>query len=124
MTSPRLEVQIFGVRKSADTRKAQRFFSERRVRAHFVDLMEKPIADGELRRFVQKFGISALIDTNSRRFAELGLQHSSLNSSRWLERLALEPLIMRLPLVRKLGNPGDVTVGPAEEVWRDWISQR
>jgi arsenate reductase-like glutaredoxin family protein len=122
MTSQRVEVQIFGVRKSADTRKAQRFFSERRVRAHFVDLMEKPIADGELRRFVQKFGINALIDTSSRRFSELGLQHSSLNSTRWLERLALEPLIMRLPLVRKLGSPGDVTIGPAEEVWRGWIS--
>jgi arsenate reductase len=122
MTSQQLEVQIFGVRKSADTRKAQRFFSERRIRAHFVDLMEKPIADGELRRFVEKFGINALIDTGSRRYTELGLQHASLNSSRWLERLALEPQIMRLPLVRKLGKPADLTIGPAEDVWRSWIS--
>ncbi|MDT7813938.1 MAG: hypothetical protein QOJ42_3854, partial [Acidobacteriaceae bacterium] len=43
-----LEVQIFGIRKSADTRKALRFFSERRIKTHFVDLMEKPASLGEL----------------------------------------------------------------------------
>src|SRR5688500_5775129 len=60
-----MEVQIFGVKKSADTRKALRFFSERRVRTHFVDLMEREISDGELQRFVQRFGLDALIDRNS-----------------------------------------------------------
>ena len=50
-----MEVQIFGVRKSADTRKALRFFAERRIRTHFVDLQEWPASPGELRRFVQRF---------------------------------------------------------------------
>lgn len=122
MSEPLLEVQIFGVKKSADTRKAQRFFSERRVRTHFVDLVERPISEGELRRFIDKFGMQALIDAGSRRFAELGLQHSNLSSSRWLARLCEEPLLLRMPLVRRLGRASEVTVGAAESVWKAWIA--
>ena len=55
-----MEVQIFGTRKSADTRKALRFFAERRVKTHFVDLAERPASRGELNRFAQKFGVTAL----------------------------------------------------------------
>jgi hypothetical protein len=58
-----MEVQIFGTKKSADTRKALRFFSERRVRTHFVDLQQRAASPGELRRFAGKFGVQALIDT-------------------------------------------------------------
>ena len=54
-----MEVQIFGTKKCSDTRKAQRFFSERRIKTHFVDLNERPAALGELRRFAQKFGVAA-----------------------------------------------------------------
>ena len=61
------QVQIFGVKKSADTRAALRFFAERRVRTHFVDLHERPASLGELRRFAQKFGTLQLVDRDSRR---------------------------------------------------------
>ena len=56
-----MEVQIFGIKKSSDTRKALRFFSERRIKTHFVDLNERAASLGELRRFAQKFGAGALI---------------------------------------------------------------
>src|SRR5689334_5674886 len=59
---PRMDVQIFGVKKNADTRKALRFFAERRIKTHFVDLMERPASRGELARFAQKFGTSSLVD--------------------------------------------------------------
>src|SRR4029078_9568817 len=95
-----LEVQIFGIRKSADTRKALRFFSERRIKTHFVDLMERPASLGELRRFAQKFGVISLIDKNSRRFEELGLPYAQLWDDRWLDKLSEEPLLLRIPLVR------------------------
>ena len=55
-----MDVQIFGVKKNPETRKALRFFAERRVRTHFVDLGERAASLGELRRFAQKFGVSAL----------------------------------------------------------------
>ncbi|PYO59422.1 MAG: arsenate reductase, partial [Gemmatimonadetes bacterium] len=57
-----MEVQIFGIRKSADTRAALRFFAERRIRTHFVDLNERAASLGELRRFAQKVGVQGLID--------------------------------------------------------------
>ena len=118
-----MEVQIFGVKKSAETRKALRFFSERRIRAHFVDLTERAIADGELQRFVQKFGAEKLIDRESKRFTELGLHHTSLTAARWADKLLAEPLLLRMPLVRRLGQPTALTVGDAEDTWKSWIVQ-
>jgi arsenate reductase-like glutaredoxin family protein len=66
-----VEVQVFGIRKSADTRAALRFFAERRVKTHFVDLLERPASLGELRHFAQKFGVQTLFDREARRFGEL-----------------------------------------------------
>lgn len=114
------EVQIFGIRKSADSRKALRFFSERRVRTHFVDLAERAATAGELRRFAQKFGAGALVDRESKRFRDLGLGHAVYSDEKWLQKLADEPLILRMPLVRS-GNR--LTIGLAEEQWRSWFGQ-
>lgn len=116
-----MEVQIFGLKKSADTRKALRFFSERRIRTHFVDLVERPPSAGELQRFVQRFGVDALLDRESRRFDELGLRHSHLSEGRWIDRLLSDPALLRLPLVRRLGQPPALTVGLAEETWKQWV---
>lgn len=113
-----LEVQIFGSRKSPDTRKALRFFAERRVKAHFVDFAERHPSPGEIRRFAQKFGIAALIDRDSRRFAELGLGAARLSDERWIEKLADEPMALRQPLVRWQQR---LTVGPAEDEWAGWM---
>ena len=54
-----MEVQVFGVKKNPDTRKALRFFAERRIRTHFVDFAERAPSLGELRRFTQRFGLEA-----------------------------------------------------------------
>jgi arsenate reductase len=113
-----MEIQIFGVRKDSDTRKALRFFSERRVRTHFVDLAERAASLGELRRFAQKFGAEALVDRDSRRFRDLGLQYAILSSDRWLEKLVEEPLMLRMPLIR---SANQLTVGREEATWRKWI---
>ena len=113
-----MEVQVFGVRKSAATRAALRFFAERRIRTHFVDLLERPASPGELRRFVQQGGAEALVDRDSRRFADLGLAHARLSDERWLEKLAVEPLLLRMPLVRSRQR---LTVGAAEDEWRAWV---
>ena len=117
----KLEVQVFGVKKSADTRKALRFFSERRIKTHFVDLMERPASLGELRRFAQKFGVDALVDRDSRRFNELGLRYAQLSDDRWLEKLSEEPLLLRLPLIR---NGNYVLIGADENVMRSWMERR
>ena len=108
-----MEVQIFGVRKSADTRAALRFFAERRIKVHFVDLNERQPSLGELRRFADKFGLQELLDRESRRYADLGRPVATL------ERLSAEPLLLRMPLVR---NKQHLTVGLAEDTWKEWIA--
>ena len=113
-----MEVQVFGTNKSSDVRKALRFFKERRVEVHFVDLKERAASKGELQRFAQKFGVTALIDKTSKRYAELGLGVVRYDDNRWLETLALEPLVLRVPLVRLQHK---VTVGLAEDDWKAWI---
>lgn len=113
-----MDVQVFGTHKHADVRKALRFFSERRVKVHFVDLKERAASKGELQRFAQKFGVSALIDKASKRYAELGLGVVRYDDARWLDKLVDEPLVLRVPLVRWQHK---VTVGLAEAEWSAWV---
>lgn len=114
-----MEVQIFGVKKSPETRKAMRFFAERRIKTHFVDLNERAASPGELRRFVERFGPEALIDRDSKRFAELGLRQAIYSADRWIQKLAEEPLILRMPLVR---SGSRLSIGLAESQWKEWIA--
>lgn len=114
-----MEVQIFGVKKSAETRKALRFFAERRVKVHFVDLNERAASKGELRRFVQKFGVMALVNDASPLMDELGLRYAQYSDDRWLEKLEVEPGLLNVPLTR-CGQ--QLTIGAAEPVWKLWVS--
>ncbi len=118
MSTTGVQVQIFGTKKSADTRKAQRFFQERRVAVHFCDLAERAASIGELKRFSQKFGVEKLIDRESKRFAEMGLRTALYGEERWLTILADEPLLLQQPLVR-LQNK--VSIGLAETEWKEWL---
>ena len=114
-----MDVQIFGVKKSSETRKALRFFAERRIKTHFVDLMERAASRGELLRFAQKFGVAALVDESARRYAELGLRTARYGEERWLEILVDEPLLLKMPLVRR-GSA--LTIGAAESTWTRWLT--
>ncbi|MCX5768222.1 MAG: arsenate reductase [Gemmatimonadetes bacterium] len=113
-----MEVQIFGTNKSQDTKKAQRFFAERRVKVHFVDLKERAASKGELQRFAQRFGLTALIDKQSRRYQDLGLGVVRYGDERWMETLVAEPLVLVQPLVRWQQK---VTIGHAAAEWEQWI---
>jgi arsenate reductase (glutaredoxin) len=114
-----MDVQVFGVKKNPDTRKALRFFAERRVKTHFVDLGERAASLGELRRFAQKFGVAALIDQSSKRFLDRGLRNARMSDDRWLDLLAEEPLILKMPLVRQQNR---LSVGLAEAEWNGWMA--
>jgi arsenate reductase-like glutaredoxin family protein len=113
-------VQIFGFNDCQDTRKARRFFAERRVQIHYVDLDERPAAKGELRRFGEKFGAAALIDRESRRFRDLGLHVRGDSPERMLDRALTEPRILKTPLVRA-GNR--VSVGHVPQEWQRWLDE-
>lgn len=111
-------VQVFGTLKSQATKKALRFFKERGIKPHFVDLRERPIAPGELNRFVQTFGLNALIDTEGRAYRQAGLEHMRLSDEAMLQRLIDEPGLMVQPLVRS-GNA--LGLGWDERYWREHL---
>ncbi len=113
-----MTVQVFGFRHCQDTRKAQRFFTERRIAIHFVDLDERPASKGELRRFAERFGPAALVDREGARFKALGLRVAGDSPQRLLDRALSEPRLLRTPLVR---NGGKVTVGHAPTDWQAWL---
>jgi arsenate reductase (glutaredoxin) len=112
-------VQMFGLTDSRQTQAAQRFFKERRVNVTFVDLARKPIAAGELRRFVERLGATALLDTDGKRFKDLGLGYMRLDGDEIAARLLADNRLLRLPLVR-LGN--SFSAGPADATWKGWLA--
>jgi arsenate reductase (glutaredoxin) len=115
-----MEVQIFGTAKCPDTRKAQRFFKERRTRIHFVDLKQRAASPGELRRFQQKFGTEALLDREGKRFRERGLHVAHLSEERIFGLLTEDPDLLRTPLVRFANR---LSIGPAEAEWKRWVAE-
>ena len=114
-TMPDMPVQLFGHAKSKATRKAQRWFSERRVEVHFVDLRKRGPSPGELRRFVQKFGVQGVLDPESPAYQAKGLQYVSASDDDWIARMVDDPMVLRLPLVRA-GNV--LAVGDDEDGWK------
>lgn len=111
-------VQLFGLADSRATQAALRFFKERRVNVTYVDLRRRPIAAGELRRFVERLGASTLLDTDGRQYKDLGLGYMSLGDEEIVERLLANNGLIRLPLVR-FGKA--FTAGPAEATWKTWL---
>jgi arsenate reductase (glutaredoxin) len=96
-----------------------RFFAERRIKTHFVDLNERAASLGELTRFAQKFGVGALIDRAGKAYTTLGLASARYSDERWLDRLVEEPLLLKTPLVRWQNK---LTVGSSEEIWKAWVT--
>ena len=111
-------IQVFGSERDQATRAALRFFKERRVAISFVDLRKRPIAPGELRRFVERLGASALLDPTSQAYRTAGLGYLSMDQAGIVTRVLADPSLLRLPLVRH-GN--DVTIGRAEATWSEWL---
>lgn len=112
-----MDVQIFGTTKSQDTKKALRFFKERGLKPHFVDLQQREIAAGELNRFVQKAGLNALIDMEGKAYKDAGLGYLHVSDEQMIQKLTQNPKLMVQPLLRS-GNT--LSVGWDEGLWRSW----
>lgn len=112
------DIQVFGRDDSSPTRAALRFFRERRIIVHYVDLRKRPIALGELRRFTERLGARAVLDDESKAYQDAGLAYLSLDDAGIISRVVADARLLRLPLVR-YGNA--VTAGPADETWTAWL---
>jgi arsenate reductase (glutaredoxin) len=100
VTPPAVVVQVFGRNDSTTTRAAVRFFKERRIEVHVMDLARRPIAAGELRRFVERLGAAALADTEGKPWRDGGLGYLRMEPDELAARLLADQRLLRLPLVR------------------------
>lgn len=117
--NPAPSVQIFGVKNSSATRAAERFFKERRITIHFVDLKQRPMAPGEIKRFLDRFGLQSLIDTESSAYVNAGLKYMKMSEAELLRRIEQEPKFLRLPLVR---SGKHIAVGQDEAAWKAMLA--
>lgn len=111
-----MNIQIFGVKKCFDTKKAERYFKERRIKYQFIDLKEKTLSKGELQSVKAAVGLVNLINKDSKDYTRLNLQHI-VNDSVKEEILLNNPELYKTPIVR---NGRQATVGYQPDVWKAW----
>ena len=112
-----MNIQIFGTKKSFDTKKAQRYFKERRVKFQFVDLKEKGLSKGELESVARAAGgIDALIDLSAKD-ADMVALVQYLGADQKFDKVLENQQILREPIVR---NGRQATVGYQPDVWKGW----
>jgi arsenate reductase-like glutaredoxin family protein len=110
-----MNIQIIGTRGCIDTRKAERFFKERRVQFQFHDLNEKGLAKGELDNISRVYSLEELIDREGKQFKRRNLQFMKYDIE---TELLNDSLLFKTPIVR---NGKEVTLGYQPEVWKKWI---
>ena len=112
-----MNIQIFGTKKSADTRKAERFFKERGIKFQFIDMKEKGLSKGEFNSVAQAVGgMDKLIDEDAKDKDTLALIKYIADEDR-LEKILENQQILKMPIVR---NGKKATVGYQPDVWKGW----
>ncbi len=109
-----MNIQIFGTKKCNNTKKAQRFFKERGIKFHLVDLNDKGLSQGELRNIIKSIAPDDLIDKDGKEYKKLNLEYIQHNIE---EKLLEHPLLLKTPVVR---NGNNATVGYNPEKWKEW----
>lgn len=109
-----MNIQIFGTKKCQDTRKAERYFKERRIPFHYVDLAVRGLSRGELDRVKAAVGLENLIDKEGKEYARRNLKYLVHDVE---EALLTSPLLFRTPIVR---DGPRATVGYRPDVWALW----
>ena len=108
-------IQVFGIKSSNATRAAERFFKERRVAIQLIDLQQKPMAFGEIKRFIDRFGMTALLDVDGKAYIDAGLKYLKVSDAELLQKIEREPKLLKLPLVRAAKL---LSIGQDGEAWK------
>ena len=109
-----MNIQIFGKSKCFDTKKAERWFKERRIKFQSIDLVKVGISPGELKSVLNAVGLEALIDP---RHPDAALLHYLAYDADKAEKLLEDPRLLKTPIVR---HGRQATVGYHPEVWQNW----
>jgi len=112
-----MNIQIIGVQSCNDTRKAERFFKERKIQFHFRDLNEKGLAKGELDNITRVIPLEELINREGKQFKKRNMQYMRFDIE---EELLEDPLLLKTPIVR---NGKEVTLGYEPDTWKKWIAE-
>lgn len=113
-----MNIQILGTKKCSDSRKAERFFKERRVPFQYRELTEKGLAKGELENICRSVELEDLLDKDGKQYAKRNLSFMRFSIE---EELLTDPLLLKTPIVR---NGKHSTIGYAPEVWKKWIEEK
>ena len=109
-----MNIQIIGTKKCKDTRKAHRFFQDRGIKFHTLDLKEKGLSKGELKSILSKVSVEDLVNTEAplykKKFAYMDFDAE--------EELLESPELIRTPVVR---SEGRVTIGYEPDSWKSWL---
>ena len=109
-----MNIQLFGTKKCPDTRKAERYFKERRIAVQYVDLTIRGLSKGELDKVKAVVGLDNLIDKAGKEYEKRNLKDLVHN----LEDMLLQyPLLLKTPIVR---NGAKATVGYCPDIWQTW----
>lgn len=111
-----MNIQIFGISKCFDTKKAERYFKERKIKYQFIDLNIKGLSKGELQNVKIAVGLRELINEKSKEYTKLNLQNIRTDSVKE-ELLLNNPKLYKTPIVR---NGKMATVGYKPEIWKSW----
>ena len=112
-----MNIQIFGTKKSSDSKKAERFFKERGIKFQYRDLAEKGVSKGELENIKRSFDVEELIDTESKQYKKRNLAYILHDVE---EELLSDGLLFKMPIVR---NGNKSTLGYEPETWKEWIEE-
>ncbi|SMC16439.1 arsenate reductase [Clostridium acidisoli DSM 12555] len=111
-----MNIQIFGVKKCFDTKKAERYFKERKIKYQYIDLEVKEISKRELQTIITAVGINELINTKAKEYKKLNVEQ--IRSSEIKAELLLKnPKLYKTPIVR---NGKKATVGVMMDIWKEW----
>ena len=111
-------VQIIGTKNCPKTRKADRFFRERGIRPHFVDLNERTMSEGELHNICRSIDPEELLDRDSKAYSKAGLAYMVYDP---IAEALKSPAILKTPIVR-CGK--EVTIGLKPEIWKSWLQEK
>ncbi|MEQ2441974.1 arsenate reductase family protein [Pseudoflavonifractor intestinihominis] len=109
-----MNIQIFGKSKCFDTKKAERYFKERRIKFQAVDLVKFGMSRGELQSVKNAVGLENLVDWDN---PDAAILRYLAGEGDKLEKLLDNPRLIRTPVVR---NGRQATVGYCPDVWKDW----
>ncbi len=112
-----MNIQIFGTKKCQDTRKAERFFKERRIKYQLIDMKEKGMSRGEFNSVKQSVGgIDSMVDENAKDKDLLALI-KYLSDGDKEEKVFENQSLIKTPVVR---NGKKATIGYCPDVWKNW----